>query len=54
MAAQERAVGSIFQKRHEVKNVWTLVYNEAGIQTAHWKHLEGREAQGVGLRLLEE
>lgn len=54
MAAQERAVGSIFQKRQEEENVGTLVYNEGGIQRAQWKCLEEREAQGIGLRLLEE
>ena len=37
-----------------MENIGTLVYYEAGIQKALWKCVEGREAQGVGLRLLEE
>lgn len=44
-----QAAGNGFQKRQEVGNAGTLVYNEGGIQKAQWKCLEGREAQGVEL-----
>lgn len=42
------------QKSQVVEDVGTLVYNETGIQKVQWKCPEGREAEGVGLRLLEE